>query len=110
MPLGFGIYFVHWRHDNLAGWLMLWWEGFQWVDLAPYCYDAQVPTMILLTGRTGDTGAHDYIDMLGDLGLLYHAQKIGWMMQKFGSLLFIVALGWGMALLLRQWQAHRESL
>ena len=22
MPLGFGIYFVHWRKDNLAGWLI----------------------------------------------------------------------------------------
>jgi len=60
MPLGFGIYFVHWRHDNLAGWLMLWWEGTQWVNLAPYCYDAKKPAMILLTGRTGDTGAQSF--------------------------------------------------
>ena len=104
MPLCFGIYFVIWKRNNLAGWLMLWWEGYQWVDLAPYCYDAKIPTMVLLTGRTGDTGGHDYIDMLGDLGLLNQAQKIGGLMQTFGSLLFAIALLWGAALLWREWQ------
>ncbi|HEV8097473.1 MAG TPA: hypothetical protein VGP71_17225 [Burkholderiales bacterium] len=104
MPLGFGIYFVHWRHDNLAGWLMLWWEGTQWVDLAPYCYDAKKPAMILLTGRTGDTGAHDYIDMLGDLGLLNRAHEVAAVMKYFGVLLMLAALFWGALLLARAWR------
>lgn len=104
MPLGFGIYFVHWRRDNLAGWLMLWWEGTQWVDLAPYCYDAKQPVMILLTGRTGETGAHDYIDMLGDLGLLNRAHEVAALMKYFGVLLMLVALAWGAMLLARTWQ------
>jgi hypothetical protein len=105
MPLGFGIYFVHWRGDNLAGWLMLWWEGTQWVNLAPYCYDAKTPTMILLTGRTGDTGAHDYVDMLGDLGLLNRAHEVAAVMKYFGVLLMVAALVWGALLLL---QSRRE--
>ena len=104
MPLGFGIYFVHWRHDNLAGWLMLWWEGTQWVNLAPYCYDAKKPSMILLTGRTGDTGAHDYVDMLGDLGLLNRAHEVAALMKYFGMLLMLVALAWGALLLARAWR------
>lgn len=104
MPLGFGIYFVHWRHDNLAGALMLWWLGLQWVDLAPYCYDAKTPVMILLTGRTGDTGAHDYIDMLGDLGLLDRAHEVGATMQVFGVFVMLVALTWGGLLLMRIWR------
>jgi hypothetical protein len=103
MPLGFGIYFVHWRHDNLAGWLMLWWEGSQWVNLAPYCYDAKKPAMILLTGRTGDTGAHDYVDMLGDLGLLSRAHEVAAVMKYFGVLLMLAALVWGALLLVRVW-------
>lgn len=103
MPLGFGVYFVHWRRDNLAGWLMLWWEGTQWVDLAPYCYDAKTPMMILLTGRTGDTGGHDYIDMLGDLGLLNRAHEVAALMKLFGVVLMLAALVWGGLLLARTW-------
>jgi hypothetical protein len=106
MPLGFGIYFVYWRRDNLAGWLMLWWEGMQWVSLAPYCYDAKKPAMILLTGRTGDTGAHDYIDMLGDLGLLNRAHEVAAVMKYFGVLLMLVALVWGALLLARTWRSR----
>ena len=105
MPLGFGIYFVRWRGDNLAGWLMLWWEGTQWVNLAPYCYDAKKPEMILLTGRTGDTGAHDYVDMLGDLGLLNRAHEVAALMKYFGVLLMLLALVWGALLLV---QGRRE--
>lgn len=104
MPLGFGVYFVHWRHDNLAGWLMLWWEGTQWVYLAPYCYDAKKPAITLLTGRTGDTGAHDYIDMLGDLGLLNHAHEVAALMKYFGVLLMLAALVWAGLLLARIWR------
>ena len=105
-PLGFGTYFVHWRRDNLAGWLMLSWEGMQWVGLAPYCYDAKNPVMILLTGRSGDTGAHDYIDMLGDLGLLSHAHMVAALMKYFGILLMLAALAWGGLLHLRTWRVR----
>ena len=108
MPLGFGIYFVLWRHDNLAGWLMLWWEGSQWVNLAPYCYDAKKPSMILLTGRTGDTGAHDYVDMLGDLGLLHRAHEVAAVMKYFGVLLMLLALVWGALLLARGWRERND--
>jgi len=104
MPLAFGAYFVHWRGDNLAGWLMLWWEGSQWVSLAPYCYDAKKPQMILLTARTGDTGAHDYIDMLGDLGLLHRAHEVAAVMKYFGVLLMLLALVWGALLAVRGWR------
>jgi len=109
MPLGFGAYFVHWRRDNLAGWLMLWWEGTQWVDLAPYCYDAKTPVMILLTGRTGDTGAHDYVDMLGDLGLLDQAHEVATLMKVFGIVLMLAALVWGGLLLARIWHARADG-
>lgn len=83
---------------------MLWWAGMQWVDLAPYCYDARTPVMTLLTGRTGDTGAHDYIDMLGDLGLLDQAHEVAAMMKYFGIALMLVALVWGALLLERIWR------
>jgi hypothetical protein len=109
MPLAFGAYFVHWRRDNLAGWLMLWWEGMQWVSLAPYCYDAKEPSMILLTGRTGDTGGHDYIDMLGDLGLLARAHEVAAVMKWIGILLMLGALVWGALQLARVAREHLNA-
>lgn len=109
MPLGFGIYFVMWKRDNLAGWLMLWWEGLEWVDLAPYCYDAKIPTMTLLSGRTGDTGGHDYIEILATLGLLDKARGAGYLMQTFGVLLMVLALAWGAVCLWTLWESRNEQ-
>jgi hypothetical protein len=42
-----------------------------------------MPQHVLLTGRTGDTGAHDFIDVLGELGLLHRAQAVGRMRSAF---------------------------
>ena len=88
---------------------MLSWEGMQWVGLAPYCYDAKNPVMILLTGRTGDTGRHDYIDMLGDLGLRNHAHVVAALMKYFGILLMLAALAWGALLHVRTWRVRTEG-
>jgi len=104
MPLGFLALFALKNRDNFSAALMLWWSGTQWIDLAPYAYDAKTPQHILLTGRTGDTGAHDYIDMLGTIGLLNRAHQVAWVMHKLGILLMIVAWAWGAYLLWRQFQ------
>jgi hypothetical protein len=95
MPLGFLWLFSFKNRDNLTASLMLWWCGTQFIDMAPYAYDAFDPKMILLTGRTGDTGAHDYIDMLGDLGLLKRARGVGYFLQHFGLLVMVAAWAWG---------------
>ena len=79
------------------------------MDTAPYIYDAWKPQHVLLTGRTGDTGAHDFIDVLGDLGLLRQAQPIGRAVHAFSVLLMAAALAWGAWLLRRQY-ANRLDL
>jgi hypothetical protein len=109
MPLGFLALFSLKNRDNFAASLMLWWSGTQWIDLAPYAWDALVPTHVLLTGRTGDTGAHDYIDMLGDLGLLHRAHEVAWLMHKFGFVVMLAAWAWGGYILWRQFQRRAES-
>ena len=63
--------------------------------------------MVLLTGRTGDTGAHDYVDMLGDLGLLNRAHEVAALMKYFGVLLILVALVWGALLVAHTWHERR---
>ncbi|MBI4195479.1 MAG: hypothetical protein HY526_10415 [Betaproteobacteria bacterium] len=37
-----------------------------------------------LTGRTGETGAHDFIDVLGDPGILDRARAAGYGVHAFG--------------------------
>ena len=62
---------------------------------------------ILLTGRTGETGAHDFIDVLGDLNLLTRAQAVGYAMHRFGVVMLssFVAIG-GVTLGLKRLKAE----
>jgi hypothetical protein len=95
MPLVFGGIFLVKKRDPYAAAVMLWWSAVSLMDVAPYVYDAYKPQHILLTGRTGDDGAHDFIDVLGDLGLLSRAQPIGRGTHAFALLMMITALAWG---------------
>ena len=107
MPLGLGAYFIVKNRDPFAGSLMLWWAAAGVMDTAPYIYDAWKPQHVLLTGRTGDTGAHDFIDVLGDLGLLRQAQPIGRAVHVFSVLLMLAALAWSSYLVLQQYRRRR---
>ena len=104
MPLGFLLLFSLKNRDNFAASLMLWWAGTQFFSIAPYIYDAQTPTHILLTGRTGDSGGHDFIDVLGDLGLLHRGHQIAYVVHKLGLVVLFIAWGWGAVLLYRQFR------
>lgn len=106
MPLLLGGYFLVKSRDPFAASLMLWWASAGVLDTAPYIYDAWVPQHVLLTGRTGDTGAHDFIDTLGDLGLLHKAQPIGRAVHVFGVIAMLASLLWGAYLL---WLQHRRK-
>jgi len=106
LPLIFGGVFLVKNRDPFAASVMLWWAAVAVMDVAPYIYDAWKPQHILLTGRTGDTGSHDFIDTLGDLGLLHKAQPIGRGVHVFGVIAMLTALAWGTWLV---WQQHRKS-
>ena len=106
LPLVFGGIFVVKNRDPFAASVMLWWAGVAVMDVAPYVYDAFQPQHVLLTGRTGDNGAHDFIDVLGDLGLLHKAQPIGRGVHAVGFLMMVAALAWGAWMV---WQQHRRS-
>ena len=104
MPIGFLVLFLRRNRDPFTASLMLWWMGTQWIDLAPYAWDALVPQHVLLTGRTGDTGAHDYIDILGDLGLLKQAHAVARVMHEFGLAAMLAAWAWAGYLLSLQFK------
>jgi hypothetical protein len=105
LPLVFGGVFLVKNRDPFAASVMLWWSAVAIMDVAPYIYDAWAPQHVLLTGRTGDTGSHDFIDTLGDLGLLHKAQPIGRGVHAFGVIGMVLALVWGAWLV---WQQYRR--
>lgn len=107
LPLVFGAIFLA-KRDPFAAAVMLWWSAVAVIDIAPYVYDAQQPQHVLLTGRTGETGAHDFIDVLGDLGLLTRAQSVGYAVHRFGIAMLAASFIWAAAVVWKQWQ-HRQS-
>jgi hypothetical protein len=94
LPLLFGGIFLVKNRDPYSAAVMLWWSAVAVMDVAPYVYDAQQPQHVLLTGRTGETGAHDFIDILGDLGLLTRAQAVGYGVHRAGVAMLIMACAW----------------
>jgi hypothetical protein len=105
LPLIFGGILLLKNRDPFAAAVTLWWAAVAVIDTAPYVYDAAHPQLMLLTGRTGDEGAHDFIDVLGDLGLLHRAQPIGRGAHAVGVLVMIAALAWGAYIL---WLQYRQ--
>ena len=105
LPLVFAGVFLVKNRDPFAAAVMLWWSAVAVMDFAPYVYDAQQPVHVLLTGRTGETGAHDFIDVLGDLGLLTRAQAVGYVVHRFGIAMLVAAFAWGGWILWRQYEA-----
>lgn len=104
LPLVLGGIFLVRNRDPYAAAVMLWWAAVAVMDTAPYIYDAQEPSHVLLTGRTGETGAHDFIDVLGDLGLLKKAQAVGYAVHRVGAVMLFASLAWAAVIVWRQFQ------
>jgi hypothetical protein len=92
------------NRDTFGAAVGLWFFGVSVLDIAPYMYDALQPRLMLLSGRTGEDGGHDWIYLFSSLGLLPKAQLIGAVCHKLGALIMLLALGWGGWLLLRQYR------
>ena len=108
LPLVFGGIFLVKNRDPFAAAVRLWWSGVAVMDVAPYIYDAWEPQHVLLTGRSGDTGSHDFIDTLGDLGLLGRAQPIGRGVHALGFVVMLASLVWGGWLVWQQYRRRRN--
>ena len=109
LPLVFAGIFLVKNRDPFAAAVMLWWSAVAVMDIAPYVYDAGQPQHVLLTGRTGDTGSHDFIDVLADLGLLAKAQPVGYAVHRFGAAMLGAAIGWAGWIVWRQWQVREPT-
>jgi hypothetical protein len=82
------------NRDPFGAAIGLWLVGVSLLDVAPYVYDALHPQLVLLGGRTGEEGGHDWMYLLGETGLLKRAQGLGWLVHKLGALVVLISLGW----------------
>jgi hypothetical protein len=105
LPLWLGMYF--WlRHDRFAVILMGAWAAESLNNVSVYIYDATRMELPLL-GDDGSGAAHDWHNILGELGLLPHTDAIAYAVRGFSCLFFAGAL----ALAVWWWaQAQRGSL
>lgn len=83
------------NRDPFGAAVGLWFLGVSLLDIAPYMFDALQPQLMLLSGRTGEAGGHDWIYLLSSLGLLPKAQLLGGLTHKLGALVVLLSLAWG---------------
>jgi hypothetical protein len=82
------------NRDAFGAAIGLWLFGVSLLDIAPYAYDALHPQLTLLGGHTGEQGGHDWMFLLGKLGLIQRAQGIGWLIHKLGALVILLSMYW----------------
>jgi len=82
------------NRDPFGAAIGLWLVGVSLLDVAPYVYDALHPQLVLLGGRTGEEGGHDWMYLLGETGLLKRAQGLGWLAHKLGALVVLGSIAW----------------
>lgn len=93
------------NRDPFGASIGLWFLGVSLLDVAPYAYDALQPQLMLLGGRTGEEGGHDWIYLLTQTGLLPRAHAVGWWFHKMGAIVVLLACYWGAWVL---WQQRRR--
>lgn len=93
--------------DPFGAAVCLWWFGENFLDLAPYINDARAGQLPLLGGNFGDSspyGFHDWNYLLNETGLLRYDHALAWTSQFFGALIMLLAVGWIVSLLYRQYR------
>ncbi len=88
--------------DPFGAAVCFWWFGENFLDIAPYLDDARAGSLPLLGGNFGHAapyGFHDWEYLLTETGLLRADHALAMISQGSGSLLMILAVFWGGALL-----------
>ena len=104
-----GVFLLRTR-DTFAAAVGLWWVGENFIDIAPYIFDARAGVLPLLGGNTGRSspyGFHDWEFILTETGLLGYDHAIARLSHVFGSALMMLAIAWGGYIL---WKTYREEI
>lgn len=99
------------NRDPFGAVFALWWAGQNFIDVAPYIYDARAGELMLLGGVTGREVPefHDWHNMLGRLGLLSCDHVIAYLAKYAGVFLMILSFVWGALVLYRQYGSLRRK-
>jgi hypothetical protein len=98
-------------HDPFGASVALWWFGQNFLDIAPYMNDARAGGLPLLGGNFGHSapyGFHDWEYLLTESGLLQLDHVLARGTHFIGSLVMLLAMAWGGALLYRHLLALRR--
>jgi len=110
LPLGIGIAFLWKQREPFGAAMMLWWAGASLLDLSPYIWDSLNPQLTLLGGHTGaDGGPHDWIYLLGRLGILHRAHGWGVVVHHLGVLVMAAAIAWAGWYCWRTWREREKA-
>ena len=108
IPLLVMIQFIK-QKDNFAASIGLWWLGQNFLDIAPYIYDAWDKKLPLLGGGTGQDNPnhHDWHYLLQTINSMeYHAQ-IALFVGYMGKILLLLSFIWGGIILYKTFQMIR---
>lgn len=98
------------NRDTFGAAVCLWWLGENFLDIAPYIYDARAGQLPLLGGNFGHSapyGFHDWEYLLTESGLLSWDHALARLSHGLGSLLILLALLWASYLLVRSRTGER---
>lgn len=100
-----GAFLLYYRNPFGAT-VTFWWVGQNFVDVAPYIFDARNRQLILIGGKTGrdDSTMHDWYNILSQLDLLRFDHVIARGTKFLGVVIILTALVWGGVVLSRQWK------
>jgi hypothetical protein len=110
MPLIATLVLLLRTRDPFGASVGLWWFGQNFLDIAPYINDARAGQLPLLGGNFGHSspyGFHDWEYILTETGLLHLDHGLAQASHAFGSLIMLLALGWGAVLLYRELSAPK---
>jgi len=90
----------------------LWWFGQNFLDIAPHINDASAGVLPLVGcnfGRSAPYGFHDWNYLLSEIGLLHLDRSLARGSHFVGSLIMLLALGWGAAVLWGHYRAAQRA-
>lgn len=106
VPSIFTIAFLLYYRNPFAASVTFWWVGQNFVDVAPYIFDARNRQLILLGGITGreNSTIHDWYNILSQLDLLRFDHAIAKGAKGIGIAIIFASLVWGGWVLVKQWR------